>query len=322
MKKHSKNIPETALKKRSEFLKNTCLQHGFYACGIAAAQALTEHGSNLKSWLRQDFHADMKYMQNHTAKRIDPRLLFPGTKSVISLMYNYYPEKSLPENAPYKISRYAYGKDYHKLIKKKLWRIIELLKHKYGDLRARAFVDSAPILERAWAAQSGIGWIGKNTQLISLKNGSYFFLAEILTDLEFAYDQPIHTNYCGDCSRCMDACPTQAIKENKVVDSNNCISYLTIEHKSDISAAFKGKYDQWIFGCDICQEVCPWNKFSITHREQKFFPPEDLFNMKAEDWEEMKEDQYKRIFEGSAVKRSRFAGLKKNIRFVRDSCKK
>jgi epoxyqueuosine reductase len=300
----------------SAFIKQEAVSLGFAACGIAPSAQLQEDKIHLDSWLRKGYHAEMNYMQKHAELRANPELLVENARSVIVFLYNYYPPKMMDSNSPYLISAYAYGKDYHDVIREKLNILIAKLKERIPDISVRGFVDSAPVLERAWATRAGLGWIGKNSMLISRRNGSYFFISELITDLELEYDQPMGGNYCGDCSRCMDACPTAAITDLKVVDANKCISFLTIENKGQIPETFKRKYEKLIFGCDICQQVCPWNKYSTPHNEPLFDPPLSLMELKKEDWEQMDNERYNSIFRKSAVKRAKFAGLKRNIVFL------
>jgi epoxyqueuosine reductase len=256
----------------------------------------------------------MAYMENYFDKRLDPRLLVDGAKSVISLLYNYYPDQTQVENAP-KISKYAYGNDYHEVIKNKLHEFLFSLKEKIGDMNGRAFVDSAPVMDKVWAAKSGLGWIGKNSNLITKDQGSFFFIAELIVDVDLEYDGPIK-DYCGTCTKCIDACPTQAIVEPYVVDGSKCISYLTIELKNEIPDSFKGKMDNWAFGCDICQDVCPWNSFSKTHKEPLFKDTRNLLSFSAEQWNELTEETFNVVFKNSAVKRTKFKGLKRNLKFI------
>ncbi len=257
----------------------------------------------------------MKYMENYFDKRLDPTLLVEGAKSVVSLLYNYYPEQHQRPDAP-KISKYAYGKDYHLVIKDKLHELLEQLQAQIGAIHGRAFVDSAPVLEKTWAAKSGLGWVGKNANLITKQQGSFFFIAELILDLELEADGPIK-DYCGTCTKCIDACPTQAIVEPYVVDGSKCISYLTIELREAIPETFKNNMDNWAFGCDVCQDVCPWNSFSFPHREPQFLAHPELMDMSARDWEEMTEETFQRVFKNSAVKRTKFQGLKRNLNFLR-----
>jgi epoxyqueuosine reductase len=300
----------------SAFIRQEAALLGFAACGIAPSEKLDADTRRLKDWLQNGFHAGMDYMQNHAELRANPELLVENAKSVIVFLYNYYPSKMMDENSPYLLSAYAYGQDYHEVIRAKLNILVAKLKERIPEISIRGFVDSAPVLERAWATRAGLGWIGKNSMLISRRNGSYFFISELITDLELVYDHPMGGNYCGDCSRCLDACPTSAITDLKTVDANKCISYLTIENKGEIPEAFKGKYDKWIFGCDICQQVCPWNKYSTPHMEPAFEPPPALMEMRKVDWDQIDNDQYKILFKKSAVKRAKFAGLKRNIEFL------
>ena len=301
----------------SQRIKAEAYRLGFSFVGIAKAGFMEEEARNLEAWLEQGKHGKMSYMANHFDKRVDPTLLVPGAKSVISLMYNYHnPEKQKDAEAP-KISQYAYGKDYHFVIKAKLRELLEFIQAEIGEVQGRAFVDSAPVLERDWAKRSGIGWIGKNTMLIHPKAGSYFFLAELIIDLELESDGPLK-DYCGTCRRCIDACPTEAIAdEGYHMDGSKCISYLTIELKEAIPEEFAGKMDNWMFGCDICQEVCPWNRFSTSHNEAAFKPHENLLQLSKSDWEELTEDVFRELFRKSAVKRTKFAGLKRNIEFLK-----
>ncbi len=277
---------------------------------------MEEESHRLEGWLNSGFHGKMSYMENHFEMRTDPRKLVPGAKSVITLMYNYHnPETQKDALAP-KISQYAYGKDYHQIIKAKLRELLEFLRDKVGEVDGRCFVDSAPVLERDWAKRSGTGWVGKNTLLINPKAGSYFFLAELIIDLEMEVDGPIK-DYCGTCTRCIDACPTDAISPNGyVMDGSKCISYLTIELRENIPTDFKDKMDGWMFGCDICQEVCPWNRFSKKHQEPAFEPHPELLELTKNDWEELTEETFRKVFKKSAVKRTKYIGLTKNIKFL------
>ncbi len=261
-------------------------------------------------------HGEMGYMENHFDKRLDPTLLVDGAKSVISLLLNYFPEET-QRNDTYKISKYAYGQDYHHVIKSKLRQLQEFISEEIGEVGGRAFVDSAPVLDKAWAAKSGLGWIGKNSNLLTQQVGSFYFIAELIVDLELEYDTPV-TDHCGTCTACIDACPTQAIVEPYVVDGSKCISYFTIELKDDIPAEFQGKFNEWAFGCDICQDVCPWNRFSKPHSEPLFNPHPELMELSKKDWEEITEDVFRKIFKKSAVKRTKFTGLKRNIEFLKD----
>ncbi len=289
---------------------------GFSYIGISKAERLDSEAQKLEDWLKQGYHGKMQYMENHFEKRLDPTKLVEGSKSVITLLYNYYtPEKQEDTTAP-KISMYAYGKDYHFVIKEKLRALLHFIQTEIGAVYGRCFVDSAPVMERAWAEKSGVGWIGKNSLLITKQQGSYFFLAELIIDLELEYDGPIK-DYCGTCTRCIDACPTEAIVGNKLIDSSKCISYLTIELKDAIPSEFKGQMDNWMFGCDVCQQVCPWNRFSKKHQEPAFEPHPDLLEMTQSDWKEITEEVFRKVFKKSAVKRTKYKGLKRNIDFLK-----
>jgi epoxyqueuosine reductase len=286
------------------------------SCGISKAEFLEDEAPRLEKWLHNNRHGEMQYMENHFDKRLDPSKLVPGSQSVISLMYNYYPERQQSQDT-YKISKYAYGEDYHGVIKKKLNKLVEIMKSKFGDFHARVFTDSAPVLERNWAQKSGLGWLGKNSLLISKQKGSFFFLAEIITDLKIEPDHQFLTDHCGSCTRCIDACPTDAILKNNTVDGSKCISYFTIELKEEIPKSARDKMEDWIFGCDICQDVCPWNRFSMPHREERFEPHFDLLSMDKRDWEELSNEAFNRLFKNSAVKRTKFSGLTRNILFLK-----
>jgi len=309
--------------KHSDFINSTATSLGFSYCGISKAEFLKEEAPRLEEWLKRGYHGSMGYLENHFDKRLDPTVLVPGAKSVISLVYNYYPEKDLAQENPHdlKIAKYAYGEDYHIVIKDKLKTFLTKIQEEIGEVTGRAFVDSAPVHERAWAKKSGLGWIGKNSLLLNRSMGSFFFLAEIIIDLELEYDGPIK-DYCGTCTACMDACPTDAIPQPYVVDGSKCISYFTIELKEEIPADVKGKFENWIFGCDICQDVCPWNRFSQPHQEARFHPHPDLEKMKPQDWKEISHDVFEKLFKKSAVKRTKLEGLKRNISFVNSSPKK
>ncbi len=302
--------------KYTQLIKSEANRLGFSFCGISKAEFLEEEAPRLEKWLKEKMHGKMHYMENHFDKRLDPTKLVEGSKSVISLLYNYYP-KEQQRNDSYKISKYAYGEDYHFVIKRKLKDLVAYICDEIGEINARVFVDSAPVLDRAWAKKSGLGWIGKNGMLINKQQGSFFFLAEIILDLELVYDNPI-TDHCGTCMACIDACPTEAILPNKVVDGSKCISYFTIELKDEIIPnEVKGKFDDWIFGCDICQDVCPWNRFSLAHNEVKFLPDERLLNYSKNEWDELTEEIYQEVFKKSAVKRTKFNGIKRNIEFIK-----
>ena len=288
---------------------------GFMSCGISKAGFLEEEAPKLENWLNKNMNGEMSYMERNFDMRLDPTKIVEGAKSVISLTYNYYTGKTC-EDSNFKISKYAYGNDYHFVIKNKLKDLFEYIKEKTGDINGRVFVDSAPILERAWAEKSGLGWIGKNTNLISKKNGSFFFLCEIILDLELEYDH-IETDHCGSCTACIDACPTNAIVEPYVVDGSKCISYYTIELKNNIPDYAKNTYDEWIFGCDICQDVCPWNRFSKPHQEPLFNPNDEFLSISKNDWIEMTKETFNKVFKNSAIKRAGFDGIKRNIEFIK-----
>ena len=295
-------------------IKSLASALGFSYCGISKAEFLKEEAPQLEEWLKRGYHGKMSYMENHFDKRLDPTLLVPGAKSVISLIYNYYPQKNL-ETDNLKIAKYAYGEDYHFVVKDKLKDFLQRIQDEVGEVQGRAFVDSGPVMERSWARKSGIGWIGKNSLLLNKSMGSFFFLAELILDLELEYDGPAK-DYCGTCTACMDACPTDAIPQPYVVDGSKCISYFTIELKEEIPSSVQGKFNNWIFGCDICQDVCPWNSFSKPHQESRFNPHEDLANMKEHDWQEVTDEIFQKLFKKSAVKRTKLEGLKRNIQFV------
>lgn len=311
----------TKVSKNTATVKRIARELGFDFVGISKAEKLEEEEANLIQWLNKGHHGSMNYMTNHFEKRLDPTLLVEGSKSVVSLMYNYYTDaKQKDPNAP-RISTYAYGEDYHFIIKEKLKEYIHRIQEEIGKVGGRIFVDSAPVLERAWAKKSGLGWIGKNSLLINKSQGSFFFLAELIIDLELEADGPIK-DYCGTCTKCIDACPTDAIVNDKVVDGSKCISYLTIELKEEaIPNEFKGKMENWMFGCDICQDVCPWNRFSRENNEPAFHPSDQLLNLTEKDWIELDEQLYQVLFKKSPVKRAKFKGLKRNIQFIKPSQK-
>ncbi len=310
---------DTTKAKHTQLIKTIAHELGFQACGIAKAEFLKDEAPRLETWLKRNYHGNMGYMANHFDKRLDPTKLVPDAKSVISLMYNYFPKQEiLHQEDTLKISKYAYGTDYHLVIKDKLKTFFRQIHTQIGEVGGRIFVDSAPVMDKVWAEKSGIGWIGKHSNLIAKKHGSFFFLAELILDLELQADTPIQ-DYCGTCTRCVDACPTDAITEPYVVDGSKCISYFTIELKEQIPTEQKGKFENWIFGCDICQDVCPWNRFATPHQEPAFEPHPDLMNLKRQDWEELTEEIFREIFRKSAVKRTKFDGLKRNIRFVTNS---
>jgi epoxyqueuosine reductase len=306
-----------AKKKNTLLLRRLAADAGFSFCGISKAEKLQEEAHLLEKWLNNNKHGKMAYMENHFDKRVDPTLLVPGAKSVISLMYNYYnPAKPADSSAP-KVSQYAYGEDYHIVIKEKLRHLVSQLHNEIGDFHARVFVDSAPVLEKAWAKKSGLGWQGKNTNVINPKSGSFYFLAEIICDVTFEYDTAIK-DYCGTCTACIDACPTDALHNAYTLDASKCISYLTIELRDDIlPAEYKSKMNGWMFGCDICQDVCPWNRFSKPHAESRFLPSADVLNMHKHEWYELTEEVFNALFKTSAVQRTKFSGLKRNIDLLR-----
>jgi len=301
--------------KRTQFVRDLAAKYGFDQCGFSESRRLTEEEPRLENWLTNGYHGKMAYMENHFDKRLDPTRLVKGAKSVISLTFNYFPEKKQREDAP-KIAKYAYGEDYHFVLKDKLKSMAAEMTQAFGDFNARVFVDSAPVLERAWAANAGLGWVGKHSLLLSKQKGSFFFLAQIISDLEFDYDGPT-TDHCGSCTACIDACPTDAIVADRVIDANRCISYLTIELKNAIDEQYKSSMENWAFGCDICQDVCPWNRFSKPHQETRFNDRPQLLEMSAEDWEEITEDVFKDLFKKSAVKRTGFSGFLRNLQFLK-----
>lgn len=306
------------IERHTNFIKTKAKELGFFYCGISEAGFLESESKRLESWLKNDYQGNMNYMNNHFDKRLDPRLLVDDAKSVVSLLLNYYPNEVQKEEDSPKISKYAYGADYHFVIKDKLKTFMKAIYENIGEVGGRVFVDSAPVMDKAWAAKSGIGWVGKNSNLIHPKHGSFFFIAELILDLKLLPDGPIK-DYCGTCTRCIDACPTDAIVEPYVVDGSKCISYLTIELKDEIIPSyFKGKMDNWMFGCDICQDVCPWNRFSTPTKENAFDPHEKLVQMNKADWEDLTEDIFKELFKKSAVKRTKFKGLTRNIDFLKD----
>lgn len=296
-------------------IKTEAKRLGFLSCGVSKAEFLEEEAPRLEKWLNQNMHGEMQYMENHFDKRLDPTKLVEGSKSVVSLLLNYYPSEIQNPDA-YKISKYAYGIDYHFVIKDKLKHLMNFIQEEIGEVDGRAFVDSAPVLDKAWAARSGLGWIGKHSNLLTQQVGSFYFIAELIIDLELEYDSPV-TDHCGTCTACIDACPTEAIVEPYVVDGSKCISYFTIELKNEIPTDFKGKFDEWMFGCDVCQDVCPWNRFSKSHNELLFNPNPELLSMSKKDWEEITEDVFRKIFKKSAVKRTKFSGLQRNINFLK-----
>ena len=304
------------LESYTHLVKSTAKELGFDYCGIAKAQKLNEDAVRLETWLRRGFHGSMQYMEKYFDLRVDPTLLVPGAKSVITLMLNYFPSQQQKNTAP-KISKYAFGKDYHEVIKSKLNNFLFMLQEKIGDIHGRGFVDSAPVLERTWAQRSGLGWIGRNGNLITKQQGSFFFVATLITDLELLYDDPFAKDYCGTCRRCIDACPTNAILDNKVINGSSCISYFTIELKDMlIPDEMKGKFQNWMFGCDICQDVCPWNRFSKPAAEAAFTPVPEILNLSTKEWENITEETFKNIFKESPLKRAKFKGIQRNLKFI------
>lgn len=302
--------------KYTQLIKAEAKRLGFLSCGISKAEFLEEEAPRLENWLKKNMHGEMAYMENHFDKRLDPTLLVPDSKSVISLLLNYFPSETQTTES-YKISKYAYGTDYHFVIKDKLKQLLNFIDEEIGEVHGRAFVDSAPVLDKAWAAKSGLGWIGKHSNLLTKQLGSFYFIAELIIDLDLEYDSPV-TDHCGSCTACIDACPTNAIVADKVVDGSKCISYYTIELKNEIPIPEKGKFEDWMFGCDVCQDVCPWNRFSKAHSEPLFNPHPELLSMTKKDWEEITEEVFQKIFKNSAVKRTKFSGLKRNINFLKD----
>jgi epoxyqueuosine reductase len=300
--------------KHTQFIKTEAKRLGFLSCGISKAGFLEQEAPRLEDWLKKNRNGQMAYMENHFDKRLDPTLLVDDAKSVVSLLLNYYPTEFQNPNS-YKISKYAYGQDYHFVIKEKLKELLYSIQQNIGEVSGRAFVDSAPVLDKAWAAKSGLGWIGKNSNLLSQKVGSFYFIAELIIDLDLEYDQAT-TDHCGSCTACIDACPTEAIVSPYIVDGSKCISYFTIELKDSIPDEMKGKFNDWAFGCDICQDVCPWNRFSKPHNEPLLNSNTDLLAMSKRDWIELSEETFKLIFKNSPLKRAKYQGVKKNISFL------
>jgi len=295
-------------------IKAIAIELGFDAVGIARAEALTEDAARLEKWLLKGFHGEMKYMENHFDMRVDPTKLVPGAKSVITLLFNYFPEKLQDKSAP-KIAKYAYGKDYHLVIRQKLNEFLFNIRESIGQVEGRGFVDSAPVLERSWAARSGLGWIGKNGNLINKKKGSFFFLATLITDLELQPDNPLPQDYCGTCTKCIDACPTQAILPDKTLLANQCISYFTIELKSaTLPDNLAAKANNWVFGCDICQDVCPWNRFSISHNHPELAPNDEIISFSIHDWMAIDESGFKKVFQDSPLNRTKWKGIQRNLK--------
>lgn len=300
----------------TDLIKKWVNQLGFDYCGIAKAVQLDDEAFKLERWLNNGFHGKMHYMENHFDLRINPQKLVPGAKSVITLLINYYPDNH-QSNDSHKISKYAYGEDYHTVIKKKLKVLLEKIKQEIGEVNGRGFVDSAPVLERSWAVKSGLGWVGKNGNLINKNSGSFFFIATLIVDLELKYDDPFAKDFCGTCTKCIDACPTEAITENKVINGSKCISYFTIELKDALLPdEMKNKFSNWMFGCDVCQDVCPWNRFSKPTHEEGFTPMPEILNYSSKEWHEVTEETFKEVFRNSPLKRSKFEGIKRNLKFL------
>lgn len=306
-----------AKEKHNSFIKSTAKALGFDYCGIAKAEKLDDDARRLETWLNKGFQGTMNYMQNYFDLRVDPTKLVPGAKSVITLLLNYFPSQQQNSEAP-QVAKYAYGKDYHEVIRDKLKIFLQLIKENIGDVHGRGFADSAPVLEKSWAQKSGLGWVGKNGNLITKNDGSFFFIATLITDLELEADDPFVKDYCGSCTRCSDNCPTDAILPGKVIDGSKCISYFTIELKDLlIPEKMKGKFENKMFGCDICQDVCPWNRFSKPHHESEFTPIPEILNFSKNDWEELTEESFKIVFKDSPLKRSKYAGIKRNLKFLK-----
>ena len=308
----------TPAEKHAQFLKSTAKRLGFDFCGIAKAEFLESEAPRLEEWLNRNYQGKMAYLSNHFDKRLDPTKLVEGAKTVVSLIYNYYPGQELPHQPEdIKLAKYAYGADYHEVIRAKLTEFLEVIKEEVGEINGRSFVDSAPVMERQWAQRAGLGWIGKNSLLLNRQMGSFFFLADLIIDLEATPDTPLVKDYCGTCTACIDACPTDAIVQPEVIDASKCISYLTIELKEAIPDEFAGKMENWVFGCDICQDVCPWNRFSRPHQEPAFQPNAELAEFSNREWSELTEETFKRVFAKSAVKRTKFSGIKRNVDFLK-----
>lgn len=305
------------MQENTALIKKTAARLGFDYCGIARAQRLDDDALRLEQWLQKGMQGSMQYMEKHFDLRVDPAKLVPGAKSVITLLKNYYPSQQQAKDAP-KISKYAFGKDYHEVIRKQLNEFISSIKDETGEIHCRGFVDSAPVLERTWAQRSGLGWVGKNGNLINKQSGSFYFIATLITDLELQYDDAFAKDFCGTCTKCIDACPTDAILPGKVIDGSRCISYFTIELKEMlIPGDMKGKFDGWMFGCDTCQDVCPWNRFAKPHDEKEFSPVPELLNFAIKDWELMTEESFRKIFRDSPLRRSKFSGIQRNLQFIK-----
>lgn len=304
------------VQQHTQLIKRFASTLGFDQCGIARSQLLNEDARRLESWLQKSMHGSMHYMEDHFDMRIDPGKLVPGAKSVITLLLNYFPAEKQVDEAPH-ISKYAFGNDYHGVIRTKLHELIKMIKQEIGEVNGRGFVDSAPVLERSWAQRAGLGWVGKNGNLINKNSGSFFFIATLIVDLELQYDDAYAKDYCGTCTKCIDACPTEAILDDKVIDGSKCISYFTIELKDAlIPSGMKGKFEDWIFGCDVCQDICPWNRFSVSSHEINFTPVPAILSFTKNDWEELTEESFKSIFKNSPLKRTKFEGIKRNLHFI------
>jgi epoxyqueuosine reductase len=299
----------------THFVKQLTSRYGFDYCGIAMAQPLNDDARRLEKWLRQGMHGTMHYMENYFDLRIDPTRLVPGAKSIITLLKNYYPSQNHSQS---KISKYAFGRDYHEVIKSSLKKMMQELQEKIGEFHGRGFVDSAPVLERSWAQRSGLGWIGRNGNLITKQSGSFFFIATLIVDVEFNYDDPFAKDFCGTCRKCIEACPTEAILADKTINGSKCISYFTIELKDEIvPEEMKGKFKDWMFGCDICQDICPWNRFSKPHEDEAFQPLPEILNFTTKEWEELSEEAFKKIFKHSPLSRAKYKGIQRNLRFLK-----
>lgn len=305
------------LQQHSDFIRNAARELGFSHCGIARAEKLDQDAARLEKWLQKGYHGKMTYLENHFDLRIDPRRLVPGARSVITLMMNYYPAEKQQAGSP-RISKYAFGQDYHEVIRERLHHLLEKMRHQIGDIHGRGFVDSAPVLERTWARRSGLGWVGKNGNLINRQSGSFYFIATLITDLHLAYDEPFATDHCGTCTRCIEACPTGAILPGKEINGSRCISYFTIELKDLlIPAEMKGKFDNWMFGCDTCQDVCPWNRFSRPNQEPGFAPIPEILNLSSREWEALNEETFRKLFRHSPLRRARYSGIRRNLQFLK-----
>ena len=304
------------LQKNTAIVKQKAAELGFSYCGIAKAGFLEDDARRLENWLNQQLNGKMQYMENHFDMRVDPRKLVPGAKSVITVLKNYYPSEQPSSNSP-KIAKYAFGKDYHEVIRAELKKFLQILNQEIGEISGRGFVDSAPVLERAWAVKTGAGWIGKNGNLISKQNGSYYFIATLIVDIELVYDDPFAKDYCGTCKKCIESCPTEAIQPNKQINGSKCISYFTIELKDAIiPEEMKGKFQDWMFGCDICQDICPWNRFSKAHSEPAFKAVPEILSFTKNEWESISEAAFKDIFRDSPLKRTKYAGIQRNLKFI------